>query len=94
MERTPMRSNATPDEKGTVREPYLLLGVDALGNHHVFRTTDDTIHVVGDGRRHHVEDLRRPWDADEWMHYVADKYGWQRAEYGTGIAAVVGRALS
>lgn len=89
-----MTNYDTTQEKGSVRPKYIPLGVDELGNHHVYRTDDETIHVVNDGQRHHVETLLHPWNVDEWMKHVDDKYGWADREYASGFAAIVEDALA
>jgi hypothetical protein len=84
----------TADQESTaVRPTYVPLGVDAEGRHHVYRTTNETVHVVGrDCGREHVEPIgRRP--VDEWMTFVAERRGWDRRDYGQGLGAAVARAL-
>lgn len=58
------------------RANYLHAGVDTDGSHHVYRTIDETIHVITPaGDREHVEQLDGR-SVHEWMAFVADVRGW------------------
>ena len=80
-------------ERTAVRPRYVSLGVDADGSHHVYRTVDESIHVVHCERgREHVEHIaRRP--VDEWMVFVDERRGWDERHYGVGLAEMAARAI-
>ena len=80
------------DSRTGYRPTYIELGVDAEGRSHVYRTSDETVHVIADGERVHVEALDGR-HVDEWMAYVAERVGWTREVYGVGIAEMAARAL-
>lgn len=74
------------DTRSSVRPAYILLGRDTAGASHVYRTTDETIHVVQDGERvqkfvldgrsvdDYVTFVRDDVDDREWetRRYIAD----------------------
>lgn len=58
------------------RPNYIHLGVDTDHSSHVYRTTDETVHVVdAHGAREHRESLGSR-SVHDWMDYVATKRGW------------------
>lgn len=57
------------------RPNYIRLGVDTDSASHVYRTTDETIHVVRDAARERVQNLDGR-SVHEWMDYVATERGW------------------
>lgn len=81
------------DNRTGYRPTYIALGTDADGRSHVYRTTDETVHVVGDTARVHVEALDGR-SVDEWMQFVAARVGWTHKQYGVGIAALAERAMA
>jgi len=82
-----MATNTSHDRQKSsvnVRPAYIELGTDATGASHVYRTTDETIHVVADGGREHVADVAdRP--VDDWMTFVRQERGWADEQYGVGL---------
>jgi hypothetical protein len=80
------------DSRTGYRPTYITLGTDAEDRSHVYRTPDETVHVVADGDRVHVEALEGR-SVDEWMAYVDERVGWTREVYGVGIAEMAARAL-
>jgi len=80
------------DSRTGYRPTYILLGRDAADRSHVYRTGDETVHVITDTERVHVERLDGR-SVDEWMHYVDARVGWCRQVYGVGIAEMSARAL-
>lgn len=80
------------DNRTGYRPTYIQLGTDAADRSHVYRTRDETIHVVADTERVHVERLDGR-SVDEWMAFVDTRVGWTRAVYGVGIATMTERAL-
>jgi hypothetical protein len=66
----------TANRRTDPRPTYIRLGVDTEHASHVYRTTDETIHVVdADGNREHVEALDGR-SVHEWMDYVRTERGW------------------
>jgi hypothetical protein len=80
------------DNRTGYRPTYIQLGTDAADRQHTYRTADETVHVVCDGDRVHVERLDGR-SVDEWMAFVDTRVGWTRAVYGVGIAEMTARAL-
>jgi hypothetical protein len=80
------------DNRTGYRPTYIQLGTDAADRQHTYRTADETVHVVCDGDRVHVERLDGR-SVDEWMAFVGERVGWTRAVYGVGIAEMTARAL-
>lgn len=61
------------------RQP--VVGVDAEGATHRFDSYTDTVYVISaDGSVDHVEQLD-PGQLPGWVHYVADKRGWDDLRY-------------
>ncbi len=89
---TPMSTKTPGRNKTSVRPDTIVLGVDDFGCQHVYRTATETIHVVEDGERVHVEHLGNR-HADEWMAFVADRRGWSERNYGGGINGAITRAI-
>ncbi|ELY62046.1 hypothetical protein [Natronococcus jeotgali] len=60
------------------RPHYILIGIDTEDAHHVYRTTDETVHVISDSERTHRYDLntvdRR---INDWIEYVKVKRGFE-----------------
>ncbi|WP_222913543.1 hypothetical protein [Natrinema sp. SYSU A 869] len=53
------------------REDYIPIGTDTEGAHHVYRTTDESVHVIGDGERtvrYDLEGLHK--SIDDWIDYI------------------------
>lgn len=70
----PTRENATGSTDP--RPNYIEIGEDNEGAHHCYATRDETIHVIQDGERTHVEVLNgRP--VDDWIQYVKARRGWR-----------------
>jgi hypothetical protein len=79
-------SNADPRKRTDPRPNYIPLGEDTDGASHVYRTTDETIHVVQDGERvqrfslgtrtvdDYVKFVRDEVEGREWENrrYIAD----------------------
>lgn len=89
---------ASDTNRNGARPAYIPLGTDDEGAHHVYRTTDETIHVVQGGDRTHVEDLNAAGhDVDDWMDFVTARRGWTDRQYGVNLVdmltdSVEGRA--
>jgi len=66
------------------RPRYFALGVDGDGAQHCYHTRSDTVIVVRNGKREHVEDMHGR-SLDGWMAYVADARGWDTRRYGRSI---------
>ena len=85
--------DSAADRSTDPRPDYVILGTDGAGAHHVYRTRDETVHVVRDDTREHVEQLGdRP--VEEWMAFVGDRRDWAETLFGLGIAGLVERALA
>lgn len=79
----PMSTEHRSARKGTDPRPnYLLLGTDAEGRDHVYRTYAEEVVIVRDGQRTHVEDLAAYPGVDSWLQLVADRIGWADVAYG------------
>lgn len=83
------------DDTTQIRPAHIVLGVDDDGATHHYRTTDETIHVIGrDGGREHVERLGHQ-SVDAWMQYVERKCGWSTQQYyrdtGNMVRSLAGR---
>ncbi|WP_408960158.1 hypothetical protein [Natrinema sp. 74] len=53
------------------RDDYIPIGIDKEGAHHVYRTIDESVHVIEDGERpvrYDLEDLDKT--IDDWIDYV------------------------
>ncbi len=78
------------------RPTYLPIGTDGEGAHHVYRTIDESVHVINDGKRIHREDLGER-SVNEWLAYVADVRGWTEQHLyvtpGEAIADSIGGGL-
>mgnify|MGYP000047146048 CR=1 FL=1 len=85
--KTPHRKKSS-HRRGDIRDNYIPLGTDADGRAHVYRTLDESIHVIADGQRVHREDVTRR-TVDEWMAYVEGRVGWADRRYGRGIGGMV-----
>ena len=69
-----------------VRDRYVRLGMDSNGEYHVYRTVDETIHVIGNGERtYRVNLLECGKTVDDWMEFVDKKRGWETVKYGKSI---------
>ena len=65
------------------------LGTDAEGREHTYCTRDETIIVVRDRQRVHIEALGRG-TVDGWMDLIADRIGWADQRYGVGAVDDLG----
>ena len=74
--------------RGDARDNYVPLGIDEHGRAHVYRTLDETIHVIADDERVHREDVTHR-SVDEWMAFVEGRVGWADRKYGRGIEGMV-----
>lgn len=87
-----MSYQPTAAEKGIARsndprDDYILLGIDAEGSHHVYRTYAEEVVVVEGTERVWCEDVAGV-SVDEWMSHIADVRGWDYLGYGP-LARVV-----
>lgn len=74
--------------RGDARDNYIPLGTDADGRSHVYRTLDETVHVIDGTERVHREDVTHR-SVDEWMAFVEGRVGWERRRYGRGIEGMI-----
>jgi len=83
-----MQSNTPHSEsRSGYRPTYIWLGKDNAGADHVYRTSDETIHVIDGTRRSHREPLgdRR---VEEWLDYVDQQRGWLVQKMVSLVAAI------
>jgi hypothetical protein len=75
------------ESRSGYRPTYIWLGTDNAGADHVYRTSDETIHVIDGTRRSHREQLggRR---VEEWLDYVAHERGWLVQKMVSLVAAI------
>ena len=88
-----MSTNArSPQERTAVRPRTIHLGIDGAGDHHIYRTQTERVHVVDpDAGRVHVERLRgRP--VEDWIAYVTDRRQWRDRRFGLGLVEMLSRA--
>ncbi|MFC6765901.1 hypothetical protein [Natrinema soli] len=58
------------------RPDYILVGIDTEGAHHVYRTTDETVHVIHNTKRTYCYDLEAVnQDINDWIEYVKAERG-------------------
>lgn len=74
------RYDTDAENRTDPRPAYIPLGVDALGESHVYRTTDETVFVIDDSALSHREALDGR-SVDSWMAYVSDRRGWTSRRY-------------
>lgn len=73
------------------RPAYILVGTDREGAQHVYRTTDETVHVIQNGERELVQSVQAH-GIEAWLAYVADERGWADCRFTDGLADMMGRA--
>jgi hypothetical protein len=94
-----MTTNASGTEKrsagsSTVRDRYIVLGEDAEGGTHLYRTVDETIFAFdAAGRPEHRFDIAAPAAVDDYMAHVADARGWETQRYQLSLADCLAEAL-
>ena len=74
------RTHETVSEAQTTdpRDDYIPVGVDEEGAHHVYRTTDESVHVIENGGRTQRENLEAVGQTiNAWIDYVAHERGWE-----------------
>ena len=60
------------------RDAYIQIGVDSEGAHHIYRTRDETVHVIRDGQRsYRIDLLKRRKTVNDWIRHVSCKRGWK-----------------
>jgi hypothetical protein len=83
-----MNATTSTTEKASAHNPrprYIALGTDAEGAYHVYRTSDESIHVITDGTRTRRFDIDDEPDLAHVDHYVAHvdaARGWRDCQYG------------
>lgn len=65
------KSNRNPRKRTDPRPGYIKLGDDTDGAFHIYRTTDETIHVVQNGERVQKFDLNGR-SVDDYVKFVRD----------------------
>ena len=89
------RTHETVSEAQTTdpRANYISVGIDNEGAHHVYRTTDESVHVIENGERTFRYDLKDVEKTiDDWIDYIADRRGGFEVQYlfKTMADAIVG----
>jgi hypothetical protein len=82
-----------PAARSPVRPDYIFLGVDGDGGDHVYRTFEESVHVIRDGRGVHVQEFDGK-DVDHWMAYIEGKRGWANRRYGVSLLELLEEALA
>ncbi|QFU84298.1 hypothetical protein [Natronorubrum aibiense] len=89
------RTHETVSEVQTTdpRADYIPIGIDNEGAHHVYRTTDESVHVIENGERafrYDLEDVEKT--IDDWIDYITDRRGGFEVQYlfKTMADAIVG----
>ncbi|WP_323174096.1 hypothetical protein [Natrialba sp. PRR66] len=60
------------------RPDYILVGVDTEDAHHVYRTPDETVHVIHNTKRTYRYDLETVNQRiNDWIEYVKDERGFK-----------------
>ncbi|AGB39831.1 hypothetical protein [Natronococcus occultus] len=60
------------------RPDYILVGIDTEDAHHVYRTTDETVHVIHDTDRTYRYDLAAPdRSINDWIDYIQTRRGFR-----------------
>lgn len=81
-----MATNARTTNQGIDPRPnYFALGVDETGAHHCYCTKTDTVHVIVDAERQHIQELGEKI-VDEWMGFIDARRGWRSRRYGRSLA--------
>lgn len=82
MDPTGEESSAGTTERGTDPRPrHIVLGVDAEGRIHHYRTRSESVIIVANGELVHREDIPET-PVDEWVAFVDDRVGWTQKDYG------------
>jgi hypothetical protein len=69
------------------RPDYIFVGIDTEGAHHVYRTTDETVHVIRNTDRTHRYDLEGlEQTINDWINYVAARRGFATQHLYTTLA--------
>lgn len=86
--------DTTTKERTAVRPTYVLLGTDAEGGTHLYRTSDETIFAFSpDGTRQYRFDVAGI-AVDDYVAHVTDARGWAHCNYAPGgIGGMLARAL-
>lgn len=81
-----MSTKHSPTQETTgVRDAYILVGVDNENCHHLYRTKDETVLVVRDGRVTYRYDLDGR-SVNDWIRYVRQKRGWKYRDLHINMA--------
>jgi hypothetical protein len=86
---TPTRTTETVSARSRTdpRPDYILVGIDTEGAHHVYRTTDETVHVINDtGRTYHYDLEALEQTIDDWIEYVRTRRGFTTQYLYTTLA--------
>jgi hypothetical protein len=69
------------------RPNYILVGIDTEGAHHVYRTTDESVHVINNTDRTYRYDLEAfEQSIDDWIEYVETRRGFTTQYLHTTLA--------
>ncbi|MDG5761830.1 hypothetical protein QA600_21130 [Natronococcus sp. A-GB1] len=93
---TPTRTTETVSARSRtdLRPDYILVGIDTEGAHHVYRTTDETVHVIDGPERTYRYDLEAlEQTIDDWINYVTTRRGFPTQHLYTGLADALADAI-
>lgn len=83
-----MSSKAPDGEKGIDLPTHAdHIGVDGDGRDHYFSGYEETIYVLRDGKRVHVQQFEDCTGLAQWVEGIAGKYGWTDLYYRDGTTA-------
>jgi hypothetical protein len=86
---TPTRTTETVSARSRTdpRPDYILVGIDTEGAHHVYRTTDESVHVIDNTERTYRYDLEAlEQTIDDWIEYVTTRRGFTTQHLYTTLA--------
>ena len=72
-----MSTKHSPRHQSTdPRDSYIMVGVDQEGAHHIYRTRDETVHVIKNGQRTYRQELDGR-SVNAWITFVSERRGWK-----------------
>jgi len=78
----------TQQESTDPRDDYIHIGIDTHDASHVYRTKDETVLVIEDGRIAYRHDLDER-SVNEWLDYVTERRGWESRQLYKGMASAL-----
>lgn len=89
---TPRAKNSSHDSSTAIRPTYIHAFRDEYGNDYIYRTIDETVHIIHEGRRRQIMDLspRTGFTIEAFYTQVASQRDLERV----GLEADTGSALA